>query len=69
MTLKCWNCEEPLSRARLVVEGRLLCPDCVYEAEYGPAERVAPRERRTNTLYPQEEHLFPLPPAKRGGTR
>jgi hypothetical protein len=57
----CWSCKEPLQGARLVIDGRWLCSDCVYEAEYGPTERVAPPPRR-NAVHPQEEHLFPLPP-------
>jgi hypothetical protein len=64
MTLHCWNCDEPMSRARLVIDGRWLCSDCVYEAEYGPVERMDPRSPQKRELYPQSEHLFPLPPAK-----
>jgi uncharacterized Zn finger protein (UPF0148 family) len=58
----CHICKTPLRRAKIVVDGLWACPDCVYALEYGVALPASspPRSRR---LHPQEERLFPLPPA------
>jgi hypothetical protein len=64
MTPLCQGCGELIRGPRLVAGGRWLCPDCAYEAEYGSAERVEPTPRK-NAMYPQKEHLFPLPPPQR----
>jgi hypothetical protein len=66
--MKCWNCGETLGRARLVIERRLFCPDCVYWAEGGTSPRIKPPPARGEALLPQEERLFPLPPPPRKET-
>jgi hypothetical protein len=58
----CHMCKTTLRGAKIVIDGLWTCSDCVYALEYGvapPASRP-PRRRR---LHPQEERLFPLPPA------
>jgi hypothetical protein len=68
--ITCTKCERSLGRARLVIGGRLLCADCVYELEYGPTERrEAPVVPRLSAVPLQEEHLFPLPPPRKRGER
>jgi hypothetical protein len=63
MSAQCWTCGQPIARARVVLDRRAVCPDCVYELEYGPAERKAPLELlRTEPAPMQSERLFPLPP-------
>jgi hypothetical protein len=58
--LSCHDCGCSLGAGpRLFIAGEWRCPDCVYEHEYGPAERA--KRRRAARL--QEERLFPLPPA------
>lgn len=64
MTPTCQTCRCSLTEAKVYVAGQWLCPDCLYESEYGPAQRVK-RSRTPNRLHPQEERLFPLPPARR----
>jgi hypothetical protein len=55
-------CGASLAGPRLVVHGRWMCPVCAYELEYGPVERV--QRKRGPRALPQEETLFPLPPAE-----
>jgi hypothetical protein len=52
----CCQCRALLSGPKLVIEGRWLCPDCAYERDHGPADRVQPPRGRTA---PQAEQLFP----------
>jgi hypothetical protein len=61
-TPKC-TCGASLSGARLVIDRQWMCPDCAYEREYGPTERTT-RTRAPNRRHPQDERLFPLPPAR-----
>ena len=63
MSLTCRDCGRVLGREKLVIGGRLACPDCQYEAEYGPVERANPALQLPRTMPPaplQEERLFPL---------
>jgi hypothetical protein len=55
-TPRCSQCQAVLSDAKLVVEGRWLCPDCTYEREHGLAPRL-PRAR-SRRGQPQQEQLF-----------
>jgi hypothetical protein len=61
----CHRCKR--SPAPLVVEERWTCARCTYELEVGPAIPASePRPSSQNELlYPQSEHLFPLPPPRR----
>jgi hypothetical protein len=63
--MKCSNCGEPLGKARLVIERRLFCSDCVYWDEGGTSPRLVSQPASGNGLHPQEERLFPLPPPER----
>jgi hypothetical protein len=61
-----WACGHETGRAKLVIDGRLVCPDCQYEAEYGLSERKPPQAPPQTMAVPvQEERLFPLPPPVR----
>jgi hypothetical protein len=53
---QCSVCKRPLVGARVVVNERWMCPDCVHEREYGPSPRKPRRGRRKP---PQDETLFP----------
>jgi hypothetical protein len=49
-----------------VVMGRVTCPDCACELEYGPAERVVQPPPVNGA--PQTERLFPVEPYERKGS-
>jgi hypothetical protein len=58
------------SPAPLVVNGWWTCAACVYELEMGRRAkpcRANQRRRKHELMYPQEEHLFPLPQPQRRG--
>jgi hypothetical protein len=59
---RCHICRSILHGAKVVINGLWTCPDCAYELEYG-ATPTAPSASRRRRLHPQEERLFPLPPA------
>jgi hypothetical protein len=60
------SCGEKIHGARLVIAGRLTCPDCAYEAEYGPLGPGPSPAKLKKALPLQEERLpFPLPPARK----
>jgi hypothetical protein len=63
-TPTCAICGCSLGGTRLVLAGRWTCPDCAYELEHGPAERV-PVPARRSPKRPQGETLFPLTPYER----
>jgi hypothetical protein len=60
----CSQCGRDLAREKLVINGRLACLDCQYQAEYGPVERQPPLEvpRKMPAAPLQTETLFEPPP-------
>jgi hypothetical protein len=66
-TPRCAHCKRRLGRARIFINHRWTCPDCVYALERGQALEVtlsAPPARRrragATSLRPQHDTLFPL---------
>ena len=60
----CSWCKNERPGPRLVIDGRWMCSECIYELEVGQAERV-PRPSPRNGP-PQAETLFPLEESLRG---
>jgi hypothetical protein len=58
----CHVCKSPIIGARVIIGARWTCPSCAYRLEYGDAPTVSSPLRRRR-VHPQEERLFPLPPA------
>lgn len=62
-TPKCVTCGASLTGARVVIEGRWICPVCAYKLEFPDADVASVRQPRARK---QTETLFdPGPPRKR----
>jgi hypothetical protein len=59
---RCRVCGVSLPGPRLFVDWHWYCPDCAYELEYGPVERVRPEQPSKHR--PQAETLFDLDEAR-----
>jgi hypothetical protein len=59
---RCARCAEPLTGSKVVINGNWWCAACAYELDHGPAHRRTTPNPALRP-HPQEERLFPLPPA------